>query len=83
MATRDKSYLITDRFLDFVFKNMLPLLSWGLCLFTEVFHNRYLTRGSSRNAHSITINGNVSVVSWVILLVTIPFLDFVMIHQIC
>ena len=39
-----------------------------------------LTRGSIGNADSITTNGNVSVASWVITLVTVPFLDFVMIH---
>ena len=32
------------------------------------------------NAHSIAMNGNVSVASWVIPLVSIPVLDFVKIH---
>ena len=42
-----------------------------------VSDNGYLTRGSNGNAHSITVDGNVSVASWVILSY---FLDFVMIH---
>ena len=40
---------------------MFPSLSLRWYLFTVVSHNRYLTRGSSGNAHSITTNGNVSV----------------------
>ena len=42
--------------------------------------NRYLPRGSDENALYITNNGNVSVARWVIPLVTIPLLDFFMIH---
>ena len=80
MITRDIPYLTTDTFLDVVVKTIFPLLSLGWCLFTVVSHNRYLTRGSNGNVHSITTNGNVSVASWVIPLVTIPVLDFVKIH---
>ena len=80
MVTRDTLYLITDPFFDVVVKKIFPLLSLGWFLFTVVSHNGYLARGSNGNAHSITTNGNVSVSSWVIPLVTIPFLVFVMIH---
>ena len=59
---------------------MFPLLSLGWYLFAVVSHNGHLTRGSNGNAHSITMNGNVAVASWVIPLVTIPFVDFVMIR---
>ena len=52
----------------------------GWYLFTVVSNNGILTRGSNGNAHSITVNGNVSVAGWVIALVIIPFLDLVMIH---
>ena len=73
MVTRDPPYLTIDIFLDVVVKKIFPLLSLGWYLFTEVHHNGYLTRGSNGNAHSVTMNGNVSVASWVIPLVTIPF----------
>ena len=80
MVTRDTPYLTIDTFLDVVVKKIFPLLSLGWYLFTVVYHNRYLTRGSNGNACSVTMNGNVSAAIWVIPLVTIPFLDFVMIH---
>ena len=68
-------------FPDVVVKKTSPLLSLGWYLFTVVSHNGNLTRDSNRNAHSITMNGNnVSVASWVTLLVTILFLDFVTFH---
>ena len=35
----------------------------------------YNQRSVQENAHSITMNGNVSVAGWVLTLVTIPFLD--------
>ena len=75
-------YLTTDRFLDVVVKKIFLLLSLGWYLFTMVSCNSYLTQGSNGKAHSITTNGNVSVASWIIPLVTIPFLDFVKIHWI-
>ena len=80
MATRDTPYLTTVTFLGVLVKNIFPLLSLGWYLFTVVSHNGYLIRGSDGNAHSIAMNGNVSVASWVIPLVTTPFLDVVMIH---
>ena len=80
MVTRDTPYLTTDTFLDVVVKKIFPLLSLGWDLFTVVSHNGYLTGSSNANAYSITMNGNVSVLDWVIPLVTIPFLDLVMIH---
>ena len=80
MITRDTPYLTTETFPDVVVKKKFPLLSLGWYPFRVVSHNEYLTRGSYGNAHSITINGNVYAASWVIPLVTIPFLDFVMIH---
>ena len=57
-------------------KNTFHLLSLGWYLFTVLSHNGYLTTGSSRNAHSITTNGNVFVASCVISGLSIPFLDF-------
>ena len=80
MVTRDTPYLTTDIFLDVVAKKIFPLLSLGWYLFTVVSHNEYLTRGSNGNAQSITMNGNASVASLVIPLVTMPVLDFVKIH---
>ena len=66
MVTRDIPYLTIDTFLDVVVKKIFPLLSLGWYLFTVVHHYGYLTRGSNGNAHSVTLNGNVSVASWVI-----------------
>ena len=74
MVTRDTPYLTTVTLLDVVVKKIFPLLSLGWYLFTVVSHNGYVATGSNGNAHSVTINGNVSVANWVILLVTIPFL---------
>ena len=50
--------------------------------YLQVTGNRYLPRGSNENALFITSTGNVdlSVSRWVITLVTIPLLEFVMIH---
>ena len=42
--------------------------------------NRYLPRGINENVLSITITGNVTVSTYEVLVVTILFLDFVMIH---
>ena len=41
-----------------------------------VSHNGYLTTGSNANAHSIAVNGNVSVAGWVITLITILIQTF-------
>ena len=38
--------------------------------------NRYLPRGSNENTPCITSTGNVFVARWVVILVTVPFLDF-------
>ena len=51
--------------------------------FQVVTGYRYLPRGSNENALFIISTGNVSFSRWGITLVTIPFLDFVMIHWIC
>ena len=80
MVTRDTPYLGIDTFLDVVVKKIFSLLCLEWYLFTVVHLNGYLTRGSNGNEHSVTMNGNVSVAIWVIPLVTIPFLDLVMIH---
>ena len=80
IVTRNTPYLIIGTFLDVVVKKIFPLLSLGWYLFTVVHHNGYLTRDSNGNAHSVTMNGNASAASWVIPLVTIPCLEFVMIH---
>ena len=73
-------HLTIDTFLDVVVKNDFPLPSVGWYLFRVVTGNRYLPRGSNKNALYITSTGNLSVASWVIPLVTIPLLDLVMIH---
>ena len=41
---------------------------------------RYLPRGSKENVLSITITGNVTMYKYAMLVVTVLFLDFVMIH---
>ena len=57
---------------------MFPLLSLERYQFTVVSYKGHLTRGSGGNALFIMIDGNISVASWVITLVTTPFLDFVL-----
>ena len=61
-------------------KKIFPLLSLGWYPITVVSYNGYLLH---RNAFSIFTNDNVSDTSWVIPLVSISFLDFVMIHWVC
>ena len=80
MVIRDILYLKVDTFLDVVVKKKFPVLSVGWYLFRVVSGNRYLPIGSNENTHCITSTGNVFVAKWVISLVTIPLLDFVMIH---
>ena len=80
MVTRDILYLKVDTFLDVVVKKKFPVLSVGWYLFRVVSGNRYLPIGSNENTCCITSTGNVFVAKWVISLVTIPLLDFVMIH---
>ena len=83
MVTRDILYLKIDTFLDVldvVVKKNFPLLSLGGYLFTVVSSNRYLPRGTNENILCITNTCNVFVIRWVIPLVTVPLLDFVMIH---
>ena len=73
-------HLTIDTFPDVVVKNDFPLLSVGWYLFRVVTGNRYLPRGSNKNALYITSTSNVSVARWVIPFVTIPLLDLVTIH---
>ena len=80
IVTRDILHLIIVTFLDSVVKKNFRLLSVDWYLFRVVSGNRYLPRGSNENALYITCTGNVSVSRWVIPLVTLPLLDFVMIH---
>ena len=80
MVTRNSPYLTIAIFLDVVLKKIFPILSLGWYLFTLVSDNEYQTRGSNGNALSVATYGNVSVTNLVIPLVTIPFLDFVMIR---
>ena len=80
MVTRDILHLTIVTYLDVVLKKNFPLLPVDWYLFRVVTDNRYLPRGSNENALHITSTGNVSVSRWVITLVTIPLLDFVMIH---
>ena len=80
MVTRDILHLTIVTFLDVVVKKNFPLLPVDWYLFRVVTGNRYLLRGSNKNALFIISTGNVSVGRWVITLVTIPLLDFVMIY---
>ena len=80
MATRDIPCPSTDPFLGVVIKKIFPFLSLVWYLFTVVRYNEYLTKGSNGNAFFITANGNVSVPSWAISLVTVSPLDCFMIH---
>ena len=80
VVTRDILHLTIVTFLIVVVKKNFPLLPVDWYLFWVVTGNRYLSRGSNENALFITSTGNVSVSRWVITLVTIPLLDFVMIH---
>ena len=80
MVTRDILHLTIVTFLDLVVKKNFPLIPVDWFLFQVVTGNRYLPRGSNENALFIISTGNVSVSRWVINLVTIPLLDFVMIH---
>ena len=79
MVTTDTLYLTIDTFLDVVVKKIsLLFLDWYF--FSLVTGNRYLRRGSNGNVLCITTTFNVFVGRWVMPLVTIPFLDFNMIH---
>ena len=80
MITRDILHLTIVTFLDVVVKKNFPLQPIDWYLFRVVTGNRYLPRGSNENALFITSTGNVSVSIWVLTLVTIPLLNFVMIH---
>ena len=80
MVTRDILHLTIVTFLDVVVKKNFPLLPVDWYLFRVVTGNRYLLRGSNKNALFIISTGNVSVGRWVITLVTIRLLDFVMIY---
>ena len=72
--------IVRSTFLDAVVKKNFPLLPVDWYLFQVVTGNRYLPRDSNENALFIISSGNASVSRWVINLVTIPLLDFVMIH---
>ena len=79
-VTRNTPYLIIVIFSDEVVKVICLLLCLDRYLFIVVSGNRYLPRGSKENALSNTITGNVTISIEVVLVVAIPFLDFVMIH---
>ena len=76
MVTRDILYLT----IDIVVKSNFPLLFVGWYLFRVVSGNRYLPTGSNEKTLCITSTANVSVIRWVIPLVTIVLLDLVIIH---
>ena len=80
MVARDILHLTIVTFLDVVVKKNFSLLPVDWYLFRVVTGNRYLPRDGNENALFVTSTGNVSVSRWVITLVTIPLLDFVMIH---
>ena len=80
MVTKDILQLTKDIFLDVVVKKNFPLISVDWYLFRVASGNRYLPRGSNENTFYITSIGKIFVARWVLPLVTIPLLDFVMIH---
>ena len=80
MVTKDILHLTIVTLLDEVVKKNFPLLPVDWYLFRVMIGNRYLSRGSNENALFITSTSNASISRWVIPLVTIPLLDFVMIH---
>ena len=80
MVTRGILHLTIVTFLDVMVKKNFQLLSVDWYLFKVVIGNTYLPIGSNENAIYITSTGNVFVTRRVILLVTIPLLDLVMIH---
>ena len=82
MVMRDILRLTIVTFFDVVAKKNFSLLPVDWYLFWVVAGNRYLPRVSNENALFITSTGNVSVSRWVVTLVSIPLLDFVMIHWI-
>ena len=76
MVTRNAPHLVIVIFSDEVVK--MEFLD--RYLFSVVIENRYLPRGSKENVLSITITQNVTMSRKVLLVVTILFLDFVIIH---
>ena len=80
MVTRGTPYLTIDIILDVVVKKKFPLLHLGWYIFSVLIGNRYLAKGSNGNVLCVNTTGNVFVGRWVMPLVTIQFLDFVMIH---
>ena len=84
MAMRNTLYLVIVIFSDKVTKMKFLLLCLDRYLFNVVSGNIYLPRCSKENVLSITITGNVTTCMSrkVVLVVTILFLDFVIIHWI-
>ena len=86
MDTRNTPCLVIVIFSDelvkikFLLQIKFLLLCLDRYLFSAVIGNRYLPRGSKENVFSIAIIGSVTMSRQVILVVTILFLDFVMIH---
>ena len=80
MVTKDILHLTIVTSLNVGIKKFFSLLPVDWYLFQVVTGNRYLPIGSNENILFITSTGNVSVSRWVISLVTIPLLDFLMIH---
>ena len=71
-----------DMLLDVVVKKNFQLISLGWYLIKVVIENKYPPSCSNENASYDTGTGNVVFASWVIPVVTIPFLDLVTIHNI-
>ena len=81
MVTRNTPHLVIVIFSDEVVKMIFLLLCLDGYLFIVVIVViRYLPRGSKENVLSITITGNVTMYKYAMLVVTVLFLDFVMIH---
>ena len=72
--TKSKSGEVVDLKMTFV------LLPSGKYLFSAVSDNGYITGSNKENVLSIAISANVSDAKKTILLITIPFLDFLMIY---
>ena len=81
MVTRNTSSLLLVAFSDEVAKIEFLLLLYRY-LFSVVSGDRYLPRGSKENVLSVTISRNVTVSRKAVPALTIPLLDFAMIHWI-
>ena len=78
--TTGTTYLDIVTFLVLVVENTLSSLPLGRYLLPVTTLNGFPSRGSNRNFSFTTLSENISITRHEIFLVTIPLLDFVMIH---